>query len=862
MEVIEHVDPPRLPALEYAVFGAARPRRGRRDHAERRVQRPLRVPAAGHAPPRPPLRVDPGGVRGLGATASPRRYGYARRASRRRRPTTPRSGRPPSWRCSPGREATEVAHDRRDRRARRCACVVARRRLRARGKSTFARTHFTPTEVVSTDFCRGLVSDDENDQARHAATPSTCCTTSSASGSRPAGSRSSTPPTCSRRRASSWSQLAREHDVLPVAIVLDVPERGLRRAQRRSAPTGTSAAHVIAAAAAASCGGRCGAWSARASARSTCCAASRRSRPPRSSRETPLNDLRELTGPFDIIGDVHGCRVRAGDPARPSSATADRDDAAARSTPPTRRAARPSSSATWSTAARTRPACCAWSWAWSPPGTRCACPATTRTSWSARSRAARSRSPTASPRRSSSSRREPEEFRAAGAGVHATGWSATTSSTAAGSSSRTPACKEAYHGRASGRVRSFALYGDTTGETDEYGLPVRYPWARGLPRPRPWSSTATPRCPSAEWVNNTICLDTGCVFGGAADRAALPRARARRRAGRAGLVRAGQAAGRRGTGGRERRPLDLADVHGHARGVETRHAGTVKIREENAAAALEVMSRFAVDPRWLLYLPPTMAPVATSQRRRLPRAPGGGVRGLRAAGRHRGGVRGEAHGLARGRPGLPRRRGGRERFGSTTARRGRLHPHRPAVLRRPTHRPSCVDRLRAAVAAPALWTSWSTDWLLLDCELLPWSAKADGLLRDQYAAVGAAAARTSLPAALAVAGGRGRPRARRRRPAGAHGAAGRPTPTAFTDAYRRYCWPTDGLDGVTLAPFQILAGRGPQRWPRPRAGTLAAGRPARRGRRRDLITPTRRPVRRPASTDASAPRPASTGGWS
>ena len=38
--------------------------------------------------------------------------------------------------------------------------------------------------------------------------------------------------------------------------------------------------------------------------------------------------------------------------------------------------------------------------------------------------------------------------------------------------------KEAYHGRASGRVRSFALYGDSTGETDEFGLPVRYPWAR------------------------------------------------------------------------------------------------------------------------------------------------------------------------------------------------------------------------------------------------------------------------------------------------------------------------------------------------------------------------------------------------
>ena len=48
--------------------------------------------------------------------------------------------------------------------------------------------------------------------------------------------------------------------------------------------------------------------------------------------------------------------------------------------------------------------------------------------------------------------------------------------------------------------------------------------------------------------------------------------------------------------------------------VETRHHGRVTVREENAAGALEVMSRFAIDPRWLLYLPPTMAPCATSAR--------------------------------------------------------------------------------------------------------------------------------------------------------------------------------------------------------------------------------------------------------
>lgn len=45
------------------------------------------------------------------------------------------------------------------------------------------------------------------------------------------------------------------------------------------------------------------------------------------------------------------------------------------------------------------------------------------------------------------------------------------------------------------------------------------------------------------------------------------------------------------------------------RTVETSYHGRITINEENAAAALEVMSRFAVDPRWLLYLPPTMSPV-------------------------------------------------------------------------------------------------------------------------------------------------------------------------------------------------------------------------------------------------------------
>ena len=72
---------------------------------------------------------------------------------------------------------------------------------------------------------------------------------------------------------------------------------------------------------------------------------------------------------------------------------------------------------------------------------------------------------------------------------------------------------ERLQGRASARVRSFCLYGQTTGETDDYGLPVRYPWAEDY-RGRAMVLYGHTPVPAPEWVNNTLCLDTGCVFGG------------------------------------------------------------------------------------------------------------------------------------------------------------------------------------------------------------------------------------------------------------------------------------------------------------------------------------------------------------
>ncbi len=62
-------------------------------------------------------------------------------------------------------------------------------------------------------------------------------------------------------------------------------------------------------------------------------------------------------------------------------------------------------------------------------------------------------------------------------------------------------------------MRDFALYGETTGETDEFGLPVRYNWAAEYRGKAMVVYGHTP-VPEPEWLNRTINIDTGCVFGG------------------------------------------------------------------------------------------------------------------------------------------------------------------------------------------------------------------------------------------------------------------------------------------------------------------------------------------------------------
>src|SRR5690606_29608336 len=173
--------------------------------------------------------------------------------------------------------------------------------------------------------------------------------------------------------------------------------------------------------------------------------------------------------------------------------------------------------------------------------------------------------------------------------------------------------------------------------------------------------------------------------------------------------------------------LDLTDVIGK-RIVETSHHGRVTVREENTAAALEVMSRYALDPRWLLYLPPTMAPCATSQRPDQLEHPDeafdayrrDGVTDLICQEKHMGSRAVVV--VCRDRATAQRHFNAEDATGAVYTRTGRSCFSRELTEQ-------LLSRLRAAADDAELWADLKADWLLLDCELLPWSAKAADLRR-------------------------------------------------------------------------------------------------------------------------------------
>jgi protein phosphatase len=374
--------------------------------------------------------------------------------------------------------------------------------------------------------------------------------------------------------------------------------------------------------------------------------------------------------------------------------------------------------------------------------------------------------------------------------------------------------KESMQGRGSGAVREFALFGETSGETDEFGLPVRYNWAADYRGKGLVVYGHTPQ-PEPLWLNNTVNIDTGCVFGGSLTALRYPekeivsvRAHATyyesKRPFLPDEVKAPEAP--RSIQQAADDVLDLADVIGK-RLVDTALLPRITIREENAIAALEVMSRFAIDPKWLIYLPPTMSPCETSKEPSLLEHPQEAFSYYRHEGVPHV-ICEQKHMGSRAVVILCREETASQRcFGVVTPSIGTVYTRTGRRFFNDDKTESAfLLRLRDAAETSGLWVELATDWMCLDCELMPWSSKAQELLRQQYAPVGNSGVQTLRAEEALLA------KAAERIP----GLASLKKKTSqrldalehYVREYRQYCWPVNSLDDLKLAPFHLLASEG------------------------------------------------------
>lgn len=688
------------------------------------------------------------------------------------------------------------------------------------GKSTFARRHFLPTEVLSSDICRGLVSDDENNQAATSDAFEVLHYIAAkrlARGLLTVIDATNVQPEARRPLVA----LARKFHCLPVAIVLNMPE-DLCQTRNRERPDRSFGPHVI---------------------------RNQRSQLRRSLKtlrnekfrniivldnveqvenvtieRVPLwNDRQHEHGPFDIIGDVHGCGTeleelleKLGYQAQPSSEEQSLWGSTYYAHPEGRKAVFVGDLV--------------------DRGPRVLdCVKIVRNMVHHKSGLCVPGNHDMKLLRKLNGRNVqlkhglaetvaeidalPEEVRKPFCREMAQFLDKLVSHYVLDDGKLVVAhagMKEEYQGRGSGKVREFALYGETTGETDEFGLPVRYNWAAEYRGSAMVVYGHTP-VPQPQWLNHTVNVDTGCVFGGKLTAMRYPE-------------REFVSVAAKQTYCQSSRPflpqdqddalsaqqrhddvLDLEDVLGK-RIISTRLQHSVTIREENSTAALEVMSRYAANPKWLIYLPPTMSPCETSQEPGLLEHPAEAFAYYRSQGVPKV-VCQEKHMGSRAVVVICRdEQAARDRFGVVDGETGLITTRTGRRFFKEADLESRVlDRLRTAMTAAGFWEKFDTNWACFDSELMPWSAKAQELLRSQYAAVGAAGC-ASLPKVVKAL-------EQMSQRLGTDDQKQNASPLGsfwerltnvqdFVRAYQRYCWPVEKISDYKLAPFHLLATEG------------------------------------------------------
>ncbi|GGF83813.1 polynucleotide kinase-phosphatase [Paenibacillus albidus] len=358
--------------------------------------------------------------------------------------------------------------------------------------------------------------------------------------------------------------------------------------------------------------------------------------------------------------------------------------------------------------------------------------------------------------------------------------------------------RDEYIGKQSKRIQDFCRYGDTE-FTAGQSAPVRKEWYVHHNSgeiivwghdPRPYPAV----------VKNTVNIDQGVVFGGALTAYRYPEQQFISVKAHRDYAADPDSPLIRWERGRFSPPNLRKFVDGYA--VQTDLYGEVKVRGELVKAALDTVSHYTIPLEELVYLPPTMSPppdVAADEaylehpREAIAYFRAQGVQTMVAEKKHMGSrailllFRDEQAGQAYvGRPTL----------GTIYTRTGR------AFFDAKTEA-EVLGKLNADLRAAAYFDHNDTDLVLLDAEIVPWNLKARELISAQYAHVAEAAVmdREQLLGKLREAEQDGREVTEWI----AEMEEKLQSAQTFREAFQKYCWDVDGLEGIRIAPFHTLA---------------------------------------------------------
>jgi polynucleotide kinase-phosphatase len=358
--------------------------------------------------------------------------------------------------------------------------------------------------------------------------------------------------------------------------------------------------------------------------------------------------------------------------------------------------------------------------------------------------------------------------------------------------------KDHYIGKQSSRISDFCRYGDSEG-LDENGKPIRKDWSISHKSSELILWGHDPK-PQPLLVNNTLNIDQGVVFGGSLTAYRYPERQFVSVKAKQDYANVPDNPLKEWELKRLAPPNIMKFLEGYS--VLTEHYGEIMIYDDGVKPALDDVSHYTLPLEDIVYLPPTMSPTPKPSRlegylehpmEAFEYYQANGVETMVVEKKHMG---------SRGilflfkNTEIAKEYIGRETLGTIYSRTGRAFFQKELQER-------VVSTLNEDLVKSGYFERYNTDFVLLDAEILPWNLKAKDLVLNQYAHVGEMALldRTKLKDSLqqAIDSGKDVLNWVQEVDVGIENAK------VFNEVYQKYCWETDGLEGIQIAPFHTLA---------------------------------------------------------